>query len=148
MASEWARKKAEELLASSFVEHIEECQHGMWDEPGCTCGHEDLRDAIAAALDEAQERGGKEALVKAVPLKELMSEALAEAREEAEGVSWLLSLTRALLESQGELMESLKSYPANYCYPTNDCYGDCNLAWHEDRTERIARAEAIRKGEV
>lgn len=71
MASEWARKKAEELLASSFVEHIEECQHGMWDEPGCTCGHEDLRDAIAAALDEAQERGGKEALVKAVPLKEL-----------------------------------------------------------------------------
>lgn len=133
MASEWATSKAIKVWPES-----------QWY---LRLGRDGDIERIAAALDEAQERGGKEALVKAVPLKELMSEALAEARELAEGVSWLLSLTRALLESQGELMESLKSYPANYCYPTNDCYGDCNLAWHEDRTERIARAEAIRKGE-
>lgn len=57
MASEASRKKAEELLAASFVEHTEECQHGMWDEPGCTCGREELRDEIASALDEARADG-------------------------------------------------------------------------------------------
>lgn len=57
MASEASRKKAEALLAGSFVEHTEECQHALWDEPGCTCGREELRDEIAAALDEARREG-------------------------------------------------------------------------------------------
>lgn len=111
MASEASRKKAEALLAGSFVEHTEECQHALWDEPGCTCGREELREAIAAALDEALERGGKEALVKAVPLKELMSEALAEAREEGarrerwecRDVAWRCACERAAqLSAMGE----------------------------------------------
>lgn len=62
MASEASRKKAEALLAGSFVEHTEECQHALWDEPGCTCGREELRDEIAAALDAARREGEQKSI--------------------------------------------------------------------------------------
>lgn len=58
---DWADNKALALLAESFVEHTEECQHALWNEPGCTCGHEELRDSFAAALREAWEQGREEA---------------------------------------------------------------------------------------
>lgn len=57
---DWADEKALALLAESFVEHTEECQHALWNEPGCTCGHEELRDSFAAALREAREQGARE----------------------------------------------------------------------------------------
>lgn len=82
MASEWARKKASDLIGSSFVEHDELCGRIGSSPEECDCGVEDLQGGIAAALDEAAERGRKEALGEAVPLKQLISEALAEAREE------------------------------------------------------------------
>ena len=57
--------------------------------------------------------------------------------ELAESVSWLLRLTRALLESQGELLEELGGHACCRA-PHNRCAA----------CEALDRAEAIRQGEV
>jgi hypothetical protein len=55
---------------------------------------------------------------------------------------WLLRLTRALLESQGELLERVGNEECN-CEVAKG-----KTAWECPRCKVLARAERIRKGEV
>lgn len=67
---------------------------------------------------------------------------------------WLLRLTRALLESQGELLVCLNSLVPDSCDEDDPCYFDCGLGpgKHEHLCEEIkasiARAERVRRGDL
>lgn len=102
MASEWARKKAELLreeiwgaYESACEADAEGCEHTPDGDPlicwSCRERKFELvaESRIAAALDEARAEGRAEALGDAIPLKDLMAEALAAARAEgAERERW------------------------------------------------------------
>lgn len=78
-----------------------------------------------------------------------------EPQEIPEDVAYLLNLTRALLESQGELLPLAQDAEGYYNNRMGDCacYRSCKHCEAWDKKQRaarevIARAEKVRKGEV